>query len=66
MDSQAGVVTPAHQRLHLRLSAGPFAQASAAGAQLLQHKLADAQVKAQDNDVDSIDQQQAGGIVPAG
>lgn len=64
VDSQAGAVTPAHQRLHLRLPTGLFGQASAAGAQLLQHKLADAQVEAQDNDVDTVDQQQAGGIVP--
>lgn len=65
VDPQAGVVTPAHQRLHLRLPTGPSGQASAAGAQLLQHKLADAQVEAQDNDVDAVDQQQAGGVVPA-
>lgn len=64
VDSQAGVVTPANQRLHFRLPAGPLAQASAAGTQLPQHKLADAQIEAQDNDVDSVDEQQAGGVVP--
>lgn len=63
--SQAAAVAPAHQRLHLRLPAGPLAQAGAAGAQLLQHKLADAQVEAQNDDVDAVDQQQAGGVVPA-
>lgn len=65
VDSQAGVVTPAYQRPNLRLPAGAFGQAGAAGTQLSQHKLADAQVEAQDDDVDSVDQQQAGGVVPA-
>lgn len=66
VDSQAGVVAPAPQRLHLGLPAGAFSQAGAAGTELPQHKLADAQVEAQDNDVDSVDQQQAGGVVPEG
>lgn len=64
VDSQAGGVAPANQRLHLSLPAGPLAQAGAAGTQLPQNKLADAQIEAQDNDVDPVDQQQAGGVVP--
>lgn len=64
VDSQAGVVAPAQQRLHLRLPAGPLSQAGAAGTQLPQHKLADAQIEAQDDDVDSVDQQQAGSVIP--
>ena len=62
---QAGVVAPAQQRLRLLLFPGPFSQAGAAGAQLPQEELADAQVEAQHHDVDAVDQQQAGGVVPA-
>lgn len=64
VDSQAGVIVPAHQRLPLRLLAGPFSQTGAARAELSQHKLADAKVKAQNHDVDHVDQQQTGSIVP--
>lgn len=64
VDAQAGAVAPAHQRLRLRLPAGALGQAGAAGTQLPQHKVADAQVEAQHDDVDPVDQQQAGGVVP--
>lgn len=62
--SQAGVVVPAHQRLSLCLLSGSFTQARAARAQLSQHKLTDAKVKAQNHNVDHIDQQKTGGVVP--
>ena len=64
VDAQAGVVIPAHKRLPLRLLAGPFPQTGAARTELSQHKLTDAKVKAQNHDVDHVDQQQAGCIVP--
>ena len=64
VDSQTGVVIPAHQRLRLRLLAGPFTQTGAAGAQLPQDELTDAKVKAQNHDVDGVDQQQTGSVVP--
>lgn len=64
VDPQAGVVAPAHQRLPLLL--GPFSQAGAAGAHPPQHKLADAEVKTQNHDVHHVDQEERGGVVPAG
>lgn len=64
VDSQTGVVVPAHQGLYLRLLAGSFAQTGAARTQLLQHKLTDAKIEAQNHDVDRVDQQQTGGVVP--
>lgn len=63
VDPQAGVVAPAHQGLPLLV--GAFGQAGAAGAQPPQHELADAQVEAEDHDVDHVDQEEAGGVVPA-
>lgn len=65
VDSQAGVIVPAHQRLYLRLPTGSFTQTGAARAHLSQDKLTDAKVKAQNHDVDSVNQQQTGGIIPA-
>lgn len=62
VDPQAGVVAPGQQGLPLLL--GAFSQAGAAGAQPPQHKLADAQVEAQDHDVDHVDQEEAGSVVP--
>lgn len=64
VDSQTGVVVPAHQGLYLPLLAGSFAQTGAARTQLPQHKLADAKIEAQNHDVDRVDQQQTGGVVP--
>lgn len=64
VDSQTGVVVPAHQRPRLRLLAGAFTQTGAARAQLPQDELADAQVEAQDHDVDAVDQQQTGSVIP--
>lgn len=64
VDSQAAVIAPAHQRLSLQLLAGSFAQTGAAGAELPQEELADAQVEAQHHDVDAVDQQKTGGVVP--
>lgn len=64
VDMQSGVFTPAQQSMCLSLLSGSVAQTGAAGAQLPQDKLADAQVKAQNHDVDTIDQQQAGSVVP--
>lgn len=64
VDSQTGVIVPAHQRLSLRLLVGSFAQTGAARAHLSQHELTDAKVEAQNHDVDSIDQQQTGSVVP--
>lgn len=63
--SQAGVIVPAHQRLNLRLLTGSFAQTGAARAHLSQDKLTDAKVEAQNHDVDSVNQQQTGSIIPA-
>lgn len=65
VDPQAGVVAPAHQRLRLGLLAGASAQTGAAGAQLPEDELADAEVEAQDHDVEGVDQQQRRGVVPA-
>lgn len=62
VDPQAGVVAPAHQRLPFLL--GAFGQAGAAGAQPPQHKLTDAEVKAQNHDVHHVDQEEAGGLIP--
>lgn len=62
VDPQAGVVAPGQQGLPLLL--GAFSQAGAAGAQPPQHKLADAQVEAQNHDVDHVDQEEAGSVVP--
>lgn len=64
MDPQTGVFAPAHQRLCLRLLAGSLTQTGAARAHLPQDKLADAKVEAQDHDVDAVDQQQTGSVVP--
>lgn len=64
MDSQTGVVVPAHQRPSLGLLTGPFTQTGAARAQLPQDKLTDAKVEAENHDVDGIDQQQTGGVIP--
>lgn len=64
VDSQTCVVIPAHQWLSLSLLSRPFAQAGAARTQLPQDKLANAKVKAQNHDVDAIDQQQAGSVIP--
>lgn len=66
VDSQTGVFVPARQRLRLRLLPGAWAQAGAAGAQPPQDELTDPEVEAQNHDVDAVDQQQAGGVVPAG
>lgn len=65
-DPQTGDVVPAHQRLRLRLFAGSFTQTGAAGAQLPQDKLTDTKVEAQNYDVDDVDHQQTGSVVPAG
>lgn len=62
VDPQAGVVAPAHQRLPLLL--GGYSQAGAAGAQPPQHKLTDAQVEAQNHNVDHVDQEETGSLVP--
>lgn len=64
-DSQAGVVVPANQSLRFHFVTRTRAQTGAAGAQLPQDKLTDAEVKAQDNNVDTVDQKQTGGLVPA-
>lgn len=64
VDSQTGVIVPAHQRLSLRLLVGSFTQTGAARAHLSQHEFTDAKVEAQNHDVDSIDQQQTGSVVP--
>lgn len=64
VDPQAGVVAPAHQRLPLLL--GALSQAGAAGAHPPQHKLADAEVEAQNHDVHHVDQEERGGVVPEG
>lgn len=64
VDSQTGVIIPAHQRLRLRLLARPSTQTGAARAQLSQHKLTDAKVEAQNHNVDNVDHQQTGSVVP--
>lgn len=64
VDSQTGVVAPAHQRLYLSLLPRSFTQTGAARAHPPQDKLADVKVKAQNHNVDAIDQQQRGCIIP--
>lgn len=64
VDSQTGFIAPAHQRLYLSLLTRSFTQTGAAGAQLPQDKLTDAKVKAQNHDVDAVDEQQTGSVVP--
>lgn len=64
MDSQACVVVPAHQRLCLGLLRLPLTQTRAAGTHLPQDKLTDAKVEAQNHNIDDIDQQQTGGVIP--
>lgn len=64
VDSQTGVIVPAHQRLRFPLLAGASSQTGATRAQLSQHKLTDAKVEAQDHNVDDIDHQQTGSVVP--
>lgn len=62
--SQAGFFVPAHQRLRLCLLTGFSAQTGAARTQLPQDELTDAKVEAQNHDVDDVDQQQTGSVVP--
>lgn len=64
VDSQTCVVVPAHQWLRLSLLPRPFAQTGAARTHLPQDKLADAKVKAQNHNVDTVDQQQTGSVIP--
>lgn len=64
MDSQACVVVPVHQRLRLSLLRLPLTQTRAARTHLPQDKLADAKVEAQNHNIDNIDQQQTGGVIP--
>lgn len=65
VDAQTGVVIPANERLRLLLLPGTFTQTGAAGTHLPQHKLADAKVEAENHNVDAVDQQQTGSVVPA-
>lgn len=64
VDPQTAVVVPVHQGLVLVLLPCSVAQAGAARTQLPQHKLTDAKVKTQNHDVEAVDQQERGSLVP--